>query len=128
MKLQLSLEYTLGGGHLRPFLEGLAKGNACAAQCTGCGRVTFPPERVCITRKKQCQAQKSKWLPLSGQGEIVFSTRSMAGAFALVQFDGADNRAVCRIGNPELTGVRATLVASGEERPAMTITPLEEPD
>lgn len=126
MKLRLTLDYRLGGGRLTPFLEGLTRGQACAACCTNCGRVTFPPERVCACQMKQRQTQQPKWLSLTGQGQIVFRTTSSVDAFALVHFDGADNRAVCRLDNPGSTGVCASLLAGGEDLPGMAITVLEE--
>ena len=121
MKHRLTLDYELGEGALRPFLEGLSKGVAYAGQCLQCGRVTFPPEKVCSCRQAGQEHSSSGWKTLSGRGTIIHSTTGRGGGFALVRFDGADNMAVCRIADTAGEGDRVSLSVSGPQRPAMTV-------
>ena len=121
MKHRLTLDYQLGEGRLRPFLEGLREGSARARDCPSSGRVTFPPEGVSLRNNSDNDRPSSGWKTLSGACTILCRTTGAGGAFALVRFDGADNLAVCRIADPADEGKRAMLIASESPQPALTI-------
>lgn len=121
MKQRLALDYQIGEGALRPFLEGLLAGVAYASQCRSSGRVSFPPERAFGSRQTGVDGSSPAWKILSGHGTIVHSTGGLGGHFALVSFDGADNMAVCRLLGPAEAAQRVSLVPSSADRPAMIV-------
>ena len=127
MKYQLVLDYHLGEGALGPYLEGLSEGIALARQCRRCDRVTFPPERNCTCQSQDNLPASIGWKTLAGTATIVHRTVGLGGGYALARFDGADNLAVCRIDNPDDEGSHATLLATGEYRPGITIEISGEP-
>ena len=88
----LSLDYDLKAGWLAPFVAGLTRGEAMARACTDCGRVSFPPLRTCL-----CGSRRAEWVRLSARARVVTQTLGPDGAFALVQFEGADGLATCAI-------------------------------
>lgn len=121
MKHRLTLDYVLGQGALAPYLDALARGVALARHCPQCDRTTFPPERLCHCATNGGADTPSGQKTLSGRACIVFRTEGPAGHFALAQFDGADNQAVCRIANPSASGNGARLVASDDGKPGIVV-------
>ena len=110
MKVTLELNYTLPTGRLTPYLEGLEKGQALAAQCDACRRVAFPPSLTCAA----CGGTEIGWKPLSGKANVLFRTDTADQAFALVHFDGSGTSTMVRLSNSSATGTRGRLVPSGE--------------
>lgn len=88
----LSLEYDLKAGWLAPFVDALTRGEAMARACADCERVSFPPLRTCL-----CGSRRADWVKLSARAQVVTQTRGPDGAFALVQFEGADGLTTCAI-------------------------------
>ncbi len=121
MKHKLELDYTLGAGALAPYLDALGRGVAMARHCRRCNRTTFPPERLCSCQPRNADTSDLGWRELSGFARIAFRTDGPAGSFALAQFDGADNRSVCRIANPRASGTEAMLQPAKGEKPGITI-------
>jgi uncharacterized OB-fold protein len=121
VKRSLNLDYSLSPGALAPYIQGLVEGTAMAKQCARCARVTFPPERMCQCQSRADGATNLGWRELSGEARLVVRTDGPNGAFALVQFNGADNQAVCRIVNPELSGSKVTLQAAQKEMPGIFV-------
>lgn len=114
MKHRLTLDYTLGEGALKPYLEGLRNGRAMAARSPNLNRTTFPP------------SLPGDWVELSGLATITVRTDGSDGSYAMVKFDGADNQAVARLENPEQTGSRAKIVASADGSPALRVAITED--
>jgi uncharacterized OB-fold protein len=116
--LRLSLSYDHGLGDLSPYFVGLMFGHLEATRCDNCAAVSLPPRLWCT-----CGGQSSQWVQLSGFGTVVASTRTMTSlpatqirghmTFALVEFEGATNRALvrCRSEAPLLAGVRVRLAS-----------------
>jgi uncharacterized OB-fold protein len=114
--LQLSLSYDHALGDLSPYFAGLMSGLLIATRCPKCAAVRLPPRLWC-----PCGSQLSQWVQLSGLGTVVASTRTKSSlpatqvrgqmTFALIEFDGASNRALvrCRSESPLPTGVRVRL-------------------
>ena len=121
MKLDLHLEYVLAEGAIAPHLDGLRRGVAIAAECVASGRTTFPPDRRCGSGSDSDTERGLRWRELPGAARIIHRTDGPAGSFALAQFDGADNCAVCRIVNSEEQGDMARLEPSSGDKPAICI-------
>lgn len=95
--LHIELDYAYSLGQLTPYFEALSKGLALASACPKCGRVIFPPRRLCDR-----DGTPTEWLILSGQGQIVeltqgFDARKNETTFALISMDGAHNMTLGRI-------------------------------
>ncbi len=121
MKHRVSLDYTLGEGDLSDYLDGLRHGTAVGCRCRACGRTSFPPERVCPCRERANDAGGLEPKSLPGTAEILCRTDGLAGAFALVRFDGADNAAVCRLADPAARGTRGRLRATADGLPGLIL-------
>ena len=52
----------------------------------------IPPLRTCL-----CGSRRAEWVRLSARARVVTQTLGPDGAFALVQFEGADGLATCAI-------------------------------
>ncbi|HTR62994.1 MAG TPA: Zn-ribbon domain-containing OB-fold protein [Candidatus Binataceae bacterium] len=48
------------------FFEGARRGQLMVRKCEGCGELHFPARSFCSS----CMSTKSKWVPVSGRGEI----------------------------------------------------------
>lgn len=127
MKRLLELEYSIGDLAIAPYLEGLRTGMAVAKQCSRSRRTTFPPERGSPGELATGGASESGWIQLSGEARLELRTDGPEGSFALATFEGADNRTVCRIANPEVSG--STLVLQRDERevPGIVVMIVEDP-
>jgi hypothetical protein len=112
----LTLHYRLHPGWLAPFVEALQQGRALAHECLGCGRVSFPPLRVCA-----CGAEQQRWRELSGRATVRFCCDGSDGRFGLVRFDGASTDTVARLDGACAAGSRAALVAAATDRPAIVL-------
>lgn len=121
MKHRLILDYTLGEGELSPYLDGLRRGAATARHCLHCGRVTFPPERMCGCSSADNRTASFEWKTLDATAEIAHRTDGSGGAFALARFAGADNLAVCRIINPTVKASSARLCPADDNRPGLVV-------
>lgn len=121
MKHRLTLDYSLGRGALASYLDALGNGVALAGSCPQCGRTSFPPERRCRCTPNGDGGAVPVRKELSGRARIVFRTDGPAGHFALALFDGADNRTVCRISNPDASGDTCKLVASDDGKPGIVV-------
>ncbi len=115
---RITLDYALGPGWLAPFIEGLQKGDLLGRRCSGCAKVHVPPVRTC-----DCGETTGSWQPLSGAARIVVETRGADGAFALVQFDGADTQSVVRLAGVADGDTRGKLCPSDGDTPAMVLGP-----
>jgi uncharacterized protein len=120
MRFDLTLPYDLAEGWYAPWLAGLRKGKAVAAQCNACGSVSFPPLRTC-----SCGGRDNDWITLDGTAGIVWRCNGTDGAFALVRFDGADTRAVVRLQGIGADVTKGRLVPAVGERPAVLLGPME---
>ncbi len=127
MKRRLQLEYTIGDLSIAPYLEGLRTGLAIAKYCSGCRRTTFPPEHGCPGDLATDGASQSSWTELSGKARLELRTDGPDGSFALARFEGADNGAVCRIANPEVSGSTLVLQPDEQEIPGIVVMIVEDP-
>ena len=127
MKRRLLLEHTIGDLSIAPYLEGLRTGLAIAKHCSGCRRTTFPPEHSCPGDLATDGASESSWTELSGRAHLELRTDGPDGCFALVRFEGADNRAVCRIANPEVSSSTLVLQPDEQEIPGIVVMIVEDP-
>ncbi|MBT0956721.1 hypothetical protein IV417_04945 [Alphaproteobacteria bacterium KMM 3653] len=107
MKRQVTLDYTLPEGALRPYFEGLREGRAMASHCVICGRVAFPA-------RAQCCGADVEWRALSGRAQVERRTDGGGRGFALVRFEGADTRATVGITNPEASADAGELTMNTE--------------
>ncbi len=121
IEYQLTLDYQLQTGWLKPFVRGLQKGIAVARCCSACKKTSFPPIRVC-----KCNNANGKWVNLSGEARIVYRCDGTDGSFALVQFDGADTQTVVRLddmSDAEVVGYLKTSSAINSiDTPALVLT------
>ncbi len=117
---RLSLDYTLHPGWLEPFVEGLRAGQAVARRCADCGRVSFPPVRIC-----DCGSVDGEWVALSGRAIIRARTTGADGDFALVQFVGADTSAVVRLLDMPEGATEGQLAASDHDLPQLCLGPVD---
>ncbi|WDR02887.1 zinc ribbon domain-containing protein [Devosia algicola] len=115
---ELTLPYSLAPGWLAPYVEGLQKGRAMGRSCTKCGTVSFPPQRRC-----QCGNPDAKWVRLSGKASIELRTDGSDGAFGLVQFEGAANRAVTRLEGFSPDQSTGQLIVPPTDVPALVLAP-----
>jgi hypothetical protein len=121
MKHPVRLDYTLGEGALDAYLAGLRVGKAIGGTCRFCRRTSFPPERVCACQHGVNRAGAMDRTELPGTAEIIHRTTGPGGTFVLVQFDGADNRAVCRLADPAAEGHRGRLCAAVDGMPGLIL-------
>lgn len=91
-ELNLSLQYQLAPGWLKPFTSGLTAGKAMAWMCTACKHTSFPPVRTCT-----CGLATGEWIELSGSASIVYHTHGLDGHFALAQFEGSSTSTVVKL-------------------------------
>jgi len=120
IKHNLTLEYQLQTGWLEPFVQGLQQGVAMGRACTACKKTTFPPIRTC-----ECGQADGEWVALSGLARIVHRCDGTEGSFALVQFEGANTESVVCLENMDASVSIGYLKASGTDKPAMVIAPME---
>jgi len=118
---RLTIDYTLSAGWLAPWVEALSKGNALARHCSGCGRNSFAPERVC-----PCGETCGDWLLLSGKAVIENRTDGVDGSFALVRFKGADTCVVVALEGIAEGQTTGQLVRAEGALPRMVLGPAEE--
>ncbi|MDB6177731.1 hypothetical protein PAF17_09430 [Paracoccus sp. Z330] len=111
MKRILHLDYAQPTGRLASHFGALARGNAMAWLCAGCGHVAFPPSLTCGS----CGARDGAWIALSGRATLIQRSDMQGAAYALVRFDGADNAALVRLKNPEITTQRGALLPPENE-------------
>lgn len=121
MNFALTLEYSLAEGWLAPFVAGLRSGQAVAARCGDCSRISFPPARVC-----DCGCRSSDWLTLPGTATVAYRTTGADGDFALVRFDVSDTHSVARLDRFGPDDIKGCIVACLAERPALILCPLAE--
>ena len=116
----LTLEYQLHTGWLEPFVRGLQQGVAMGRACGACKKTSFPPIRTC-----ECGQSNGQWVALSGVARIVHRCIGAEGSFALAQFEGADTESVVCLDNMDASVSIGCLQASGTDKPAMVIAPME---
>lgn len=120
MDYQLTLEYTLAPGWMKPYADGLFDGKAMARRCSDCQKISFPPTRIC------CRNPDGEWVALTGQATIDWHTDGMDGAFGLVTFDGADTRSVVRLESLTPNDTRGQLVAPKADTPQLILGKIRE--
>jgi uncharacterized OB-fold protein len=113
--LELTLRYDHGLGALATYFEGLERGIAMATTCPACARTWFPPRLTCTCNARTPMA----WRQLSGTGTVVavtlcsttlpFTTTRADFVFAIVQLEGAINRAFGRLTTALAPGTRVIL-------------------
>ncbi len=121
MQYKLTLDYTLAPGWMRPYVDGLKTGQALARHCTACKETSFPPMRVC-----RCGDTQLDWVVLSGRAQVLFRTEGIDGAFALVQFDGADTRSVVSLDRFMPNTHHGHLAPSTGDVPRLCLHPITE--
>lgn len=119
MNLDLSLTYDLAPGWLAPYINGLRAGQAVAARCTGCDRVSFPPLRIC-----PCGGRATLWANLPGTASLRFRSTGSDGDFALVAFDGASGLAVARLDGFGPDAQHGQISAANGPRPGLVLRPM----
>ncbi|MEM3670712.1 MAG: Zn-ribbon domain-containing OB-fold protein [Thermoprotei archaeon] len=67
---ELTLKYEIPVGDIKPFYDGLSKGEVLAPKCRKCGNVFFPPQNDC----PKCMSSEMDWIPLNRQGVLVAAT------------------------------------------------------
>ena len=119
MKRGVTLDYALGEGWLKPWLDGLREGKAVASTCPSCGEAQFPPLRTC----PDCRIPSDGWRTLPGGATILFRTTGTDGDFAMARFDGARGAAIARAGALPEGATRAVLAACPDDPPLMSLGP-----
>ncbi len=59
---------------IKKYYENLKEGKLLGKKCSKCGKYTFPPTAVC----EHCGSDNIESLELSGEGELLFVSHSMA--------------------------------------------------
>ena len=116
---RLELDYTLHPGWLTPFIEALSEGRALARRCSDCGKVSFPPVRVC-----PCGNSDGTWHHLTGAGQIIHRTTGSDGDFALVQMEGANTMAVMRLSDMAPSALSGQIITPPTAQPALCLGPI----
>ncbi len=115
MKLNISLDYTISEGALKPYFDALLSGKALASLCQVCGHVAFPARASCIA----CGSGEMDWTALSGTSNIIYRTDGAKSAFALAKFDGADTQTIVALTNPACKATTGSLSKPVGERPGL---------
>lgn len=120
IKHQITLEYTLAAGWMKPFVDGLIAGKAVATKCASCAHVSYPPQRTCT-----CGEAKFDWITLSGVANINFRTTGSDGDFGLVQFDGANTQSTVRLEMTNTDRRQGQIAKSESGLPKMILEPIQ---
>lgn len=96
MKHQVTLDYTIAEGGLKPYFDALEKSEVLASKCLGCGGITFPARIICGA----CGSDDVDWTALTGVADVVHRTDGAARSFALMKFAGADTLTTVALLNP----------------------------
>lgn len=116
---RLTLDYRLGTGWITPFFDALAEGRALGRKCRPCGKVSFPPERVC-----PCGSDAGDWQALTGKATILFRTNGSDGAFALARFEGVDWAATVRLAEGAEDANEGQIIRPPDAPPHICLAPI----
>ncbi len=67
---------------LRKFWDSLKQGKITTLRCNKCGTYMFPPVPIC----RECLSRDLQWVPLSGEGELLYFTSSPMPAKPFLEY------------------------------------------
>ena len=116
----LKLDYQLAPGWLKPWSDGVLRGQAVARKCASCDRVSFTPLRTC-----DCGESAGSWETLSGRADILDVSEGAEGCFGLVRFEGADTCCVARLQGLAPGSARARIIRPKGMLPSLILAPMQ---